>query len=66
MRLNTALTEKEMDVRLLDKHLFDGKLSKKEVEDYFAGLEDVQSNVTYTGEEKVEETPAPEVTESIE
>ena len=45
MLLEGALKQKLMDVRLLDKHLADGKISRKEYDDYINSLEDDSSNL---------------------
>lgn len=45
MLLKGALEQKVMDVRLLDKHLADGKISRKEYDDYMASLEDDSANL---------------------
>lgn len=48
MKLSNALEEKQLDVRLRDKLLEQGKLTKKQVEDYTKSLEDLESKATYT------------------
>lgn len=45
MLLKAALEQKVMDVRLLDKHLADGKISRKEYDDYMNSLEDDSANL---------------------
>ncbi len=40
MKLAEALENKKFDVRLLDRYLADGKISKVEYEKYIAALED--------------------------
>ena len=55
MRLSRALDEKLMDVRLRDKLVGEGKLSKEQVEKYLASLSDEQKNATYTHPEDSEE-----------
>lgn len=54
MRLSRALEEKVMDVRLRDKLVAEGKLTKDQVEKYLAGIADETKNAIYT--EDVEET----------
>ena len=44
MRLCDALKEKEMDVRLRDRHVAEGSLSGKDVERYLKSLADDASN----------------------
>lgn len=48
MKLSDALEEKQLDVRLRDKLLEQGKLTKKQVEDYYKSLEDSAAKSTYT------------------
>lgn len=56
MRLSRALEEKMMDVRLRDKLVGEGKLTKEEVKKYLDGLSDEQKNATWTdGQEDEEE-----------
>lgn len=50
MLLKTALEQKVMDVRLLDKHLADGKISRKEYEDYMNALADDSDNLASVDE----------------
>ena len=45
MLLKEALEQKVMDVRLLDKHLADGKISRKEYDDYISALTDDSDNL---------------------
>ncbi len=54
MRLSRALQEKIMDVRLRDKLLAEGKLSKEEVKKFLDGISDDQKNATYTDEQDEE------------
>lgn len=51
MRLNIALQEKLMDVRLRDKLVADGKISKTEVEEFLKSLPDDQTRASVTGGE---------------
>tara|TARA_R110002049_G_scaffold114035_2_gene264897 strand:- start:36 stop:194 length:159 start_codon:yes stop_codon:yes gene_type:complete len=52
MKLSDALEEKQLDVRLRDKLLEQGKLTKKQLEDYIAKVEDSNENAKYTDEQK--------------
>ena len=52
MKLSDALEEKLLDVRLRDKLLEQGKLTKKEVEDYYKSLEDLSNKSTHTQGER--------------
>ncbi len=47
MRLNKALEDKLMDVRLRDKLIADGKVSKSQVEQYLKDLKDNTDNMIY-------------------
>lgn len=51
MRLNIALQEKLMDVRLRDKLVTDGKITKAEVEEFLKSLPDDQTRASVTGGE---------------
>lgn len=55
MRLSRALTEKLMDVRLRDKLLAEGKITKEEVKKYLDSMNDEAKNSTYTDETGEEE-----------
>lgn len=55
MRLSRALQEKLMDVRLRDKLLAEGKVSKEEVKKFLDSIEDVAKNASYTDENSSEE-----------
>jgi polyhydroxyalkanoate synthesis regulator phasin len=48
MRLSRALEEKVMDVRLRDKLVAEGKLTKEQVEKYLADIPDETDNSIYT------------------
>lgn len=50
MRLSRALQEKLMDVRLRDKLIAEGKVTKEEVKKYMESLPDDTKNATYTDE----------------
>ncbi|MGI4993160.1 hypothetical protein ACRXCV_11045 [Halobacteriovorax sp. GFR7] len=50
MRLSRALQEKILDLRLRDKLIAEGKVTKAQVEEYLNGLTDEESNVTTTDE----------------
>jgi polyhydroxyalkanoate synthesis regulator phasin len=55
MRLSRALQEKLMDVRLRDKLLAEGKLTKEEVKKFLDTMGDETKNATYTNDESEEE-----------
>ena len=48
MQLSRALDDKEFDVRLRDKLVFEGKISKEQLEQYLNTLPDDASNATFT------------------
>lgn len=48
MKLSDALEEKQLDVRLRDKLLEQGKLTKAQVDEYLTKLEDSTTKATYT------------------
>lgn len=54
MRLSKALNDKVMDVRLRDKLVADGSLSKEEVQKYLSELPDDNSNLQFTDEKSAE------------
>ena len=49
MRLPQALKEKILDLRLRDKLIENGTLTKKQVEEYLNSLTDDSNSMTYTG-----------------
>ncbi|TDP55743.1 hypothetical protein C8D79_0800 [Bacteriovorax stolpii] len=51
MRLSRALQEKLMDVRLRDKLIAEGKVTKEEVKKYLDGMPDEAKNATWTEED---------------
>jgi polyhydroxyalkanoate synthesis regulator phasin len=55
MRLSRALTEKLMDVRLRDKFLTEGKLSKEEVKIFLDSISDEQKNSSFTNDQSEDE-----------
>ncbi|HLW58126.1 MAG TPA: hypothetical protein VKY27_12100 [Bacteriovoracaceae bacterium] len=56
MKLRLALEEKLLDVRLRDRLLAEGKITKEEVEKFLASLPDDQENATaLVQDEKKEE-----------
>ena len=57
MRLSRALKQKELDLRLRDKLVAEGKLSKNDVDKFLNDLSDDSSNMTAASVEKEEETP---------
>lgn len=60
MKLNNALKAKELDLRLRDKLLAEGKITQAEVEKYLNSLPDDSVNMEVVGES----TPAKTETES--
>lgn len=52
MRLSRALQEKIMDVRLRDKLIAEGKISKDEVKKFLDNLPDEAKNATWTDTEE--------------
>ena len=48
MRIANALKEKLMDVRLRDKLIAEGKITKEEVEKYLHELDDQTTKLLYT------------------
>jgi polyhydroxyalkanoate synthesis regulator phasin len=55
MRLSRALAEKLMDVRLRDKLIAEGKITKEEVKKYLDTMNDETKNASYTDEESDDE-----------
>lgn len=55
MRLSRALQEKLMDVRLRDKLLAEGKLTKEEVKKFLDATPDEGKNASYTDENSDED-----------
>ena len=55
MRLSRALQEKIMDVRLRDKLVGEGKLTKEEVKKYLDSLNDETKNATWTDSEEIDD-----------
>jgi len=55
MRLSRALAEKLMDVRLRDKLIAEGKITKEEVKKFLDSMNDDANNSTYTDEESDDE-----------
>ncbi len=50
MRLSRALEEKLMDVRLRDKLIAEGKITREQVNEYLQKLEDSAKTATFTDE----------------
>ena len=50
MRLSRALKEKIMDVRLRDKLIAEGKVTKAQADEYLNSLEDQSENLLYTAD----------------
>tara|TARA_B100001971_G_scaffold215192_1_gene259811 strand:- start:64472 stop:64657 length:186 start_codon:yes stop_codon:yes gene_type:complete len=58
MKLKLALDEKMMDIRLRDRLLADGKITKAEVDSYINGLqEEVNNFERLGGEDKSQSAP---------
>ncbi len=55
MRLSRAMVEKLMDIRLRDKLIAEGKITKEEVKKYLESLNDDAKNSVYTDEVADEE-----------
>jgi polyhydroxyalkanoate synthesis regulator phasin len=55
MRLSRALQEKLMDVRLRDKLIAEGKVTKEEVKKYLDNIPDEMKNATFTDENALDE-----------
>ena len=55
MRLSRALQEKLMDVRLRDKLLAEGKLTKEEVKKFLDAAPDETKNASYTDDHSDED-----------
>ena len=55
MRLSRALQEKLMDVRLRDKLLAEGKISKEEVKKFLDSTADEAKNASFTHDNEEEE-----------
>lgn len=53
MRLSRALQDKMMDVRLRDKLLAEGKVTKEQVQAYLAELPDDESKAVYVSDEEL-------------
>lgn len=52
MRLSKALEDKLMDIRLRDKLIAEGKLTKAELDKYISSLSDDSSIAAYTDEKE--------------
>lgn len=50
MRLAKALENKQMDVRLIDKMLYDGKIDQSMLKEHLQALPDDSKSATTTGE----------------
>lgn len=59
MRLNQALKNKLYDIRLRDKLLAEGKVTKQELEEYYNSLDDCTDKMTYTETDEPTEEEAP-------
>lgn len=51
MRLSRALKDKTFDLRLRDKLVSEGKVSKKDVDSYLKDLEDDTENMEYADQQ---------------
>ncbi len=64
MRLSRALEDKKLDLRLRDKLMHEGKLSKADIDQYLATLPDDSANAATTsslgGEERAQTTGSSE------
>lgn len=49
MKLAKALNEKVMDVRLMDRLMAEGKLSKSQVDEYLSKLDDCEGSYEQVG-----------------
>lgn len=59
MKLRIALEDKQMDVRLRDRFVAEGKTTTKDVENYLNSLQDEEGNYErVTNEKEVTEVPA--------
>ena len=58
MRLCDALKKKEMDVRLRDRHIAEGKLDAKGVEKYLKSLPDDSKHLLEIGSNQTDVPPA--------
>jgi hypothetical protein len=50
MRLSRALNDKKMDLRLRDKLVHEGKITKSQLNDFFKSLPDDATNATSVDE----------------
>ena len=55
MKLANALEEKQMDVRIVDRLLAEGKITKSDIDKYFADLPDESGNFIVIDENKSDE-----------
>jgi hypothetical protein len=64
MRLSRALNDKKMDLRLRDKLVHEGKITKSQLDDFLTGLPDDAANATSVDEVQEQQqaaaTPAAE------
>ena len=58
MRLCDALKKKEMDVRLRDRHVAEGKLNAKDVEKYLKSLPDDSKHLLEINSNQTDMPPA--------
>ena len=58
MRLSRAIDDKKLDLRLRDKWLLEGKISKDQLEEYMNSLEDDAANMTTTAEVEAQKQPS--------
>lgn len=73
MRLSRALEEKLMDVRLIEKSIAEGKITKADLNKWLSALPDQEGNFTLVEQQKQskpdqeeeKETPVSDPTETI-
>ncbi len=54
MELKIALQDKKFDLRIRDRVIAEGKLSKEEADSFEAGLEDSEFNVSFVEDDSKE------------
>jgi hypothetical protein len=52
MKLRMALDDKMLDLRLRDRLVSEGKVTKTQVDEFLGGLSDEEGNYIYVGEKK--------------
>lgn len=66
MKLSTAIAEKKLDLRLREKAVHEGKLTKDELATYLNSLPDDSDSMTFTEDEKKDVAPTQENSEPTE